>query len=144
MDEWLSRRYPGVRSLGRLRLGPTSATVNGVSLTPAEQAMLSVLNWYADAIVLSPFEQLIVECKVVAKPSAVGEVLFYRQLLYATPAIQALLPLTVQPVVLFGEDDPVVGSFARSLGVRVEIYTPQWLPDYLARVQFRGRGTRTG
>lgn len=124
MDEWISRRYPGVKSVGRIRLGPTSAAVQGVTLTPAQSAMLSVLNWYPDALILAPGEQLIVEAKVIAKPSAIGECLFYARLLYATPELQAFMPLNVQPCVLFAEDDPAVRDFAQSLGVRVEIYTP--------------------
>ncbi len=142
MDEWLSLRYPGVKPLGRLRLGPTSASVLNVQLTPEQQAMLSVLNWYADAIVLSPAEQLVVECKVVAKPSAIGEVLFYQRLLYRTPALREVLQVVFQPVVLFAEEDRDVSDFARSLGVRVEIYTPPWIVNYIATRQFRGRSAR--
>jgi hypothetical protein len=142
MQEWLSRRYPGVPSLGRLRLGPTRATVPGVDLSPELAAMLSVSNWYADAIILAPHEQLIVECKVAPKPGAIGEVLFYQRLLSATPGLDSYLNTYFQPVVLFAEDDSSVSSFATSLGVRVEIYTPQWIVSYLSRVQFRGRAAR--
>jgi hypothetical protein len=144
LDEWLSVRYPGVKSMGRLRLGPTSASVQGVTLTAEQSAMLSVLNWYADGIVLAPAEQLIIEAKVVAKPSAIGEVLFYRRLLAQTPELKQVAHLTFQPVVLFAEDDESVSDFARSFGVRVEIYTPPWIADYLSRVQFRGRQSRQG
>jgi hypothetical protein len=139
LDEWLSRRYPNIRPVGRIRLGPTRAAVVGVELTPQQQAMLSVLNWYPDALVLAPGEQLIVEAKVVAKPRAIGEVLFYQRLLYATPELQPYMPLNVQPVVLFAEDDPAVRDFAQSLGVRVEIYTPPWIVSYMNTVQFRKR-----
>ena len=142
LSEWLALRYPGVHSLGRLRLGPTAAVVSGVDLTPAQQAMLSVLNWYADAVILAPGEQLVVEAKVAAKPAAVGEVLFYMRLLSQTPELIGRLGVRFQPVVLFGEDDRAVGDFARSMGVRVEIHVPAWLPAYLMRVQFRGRGPR--
>ena len=142
VEEWLSRRYPNVATLGRIRLGPTRATVVGVELTPEHQAMLSVLNWYPDALILAPGEALIVEAKLEAKPRAIGEVLFYRHLLYATPELQQFMPLNVTPAVLFAQDDPAIRAFAHSLGVQVEIYTPQWFPGYLETVQFRGRGTR--
>jgi hypothetical protein len=142
LDEWLAVRYPNVRSLGRVRLGPTRAAVQGVELTPDLQAMLSVLNWYADGIVLAQNENLIIEAKVQAKPSAIGEVLFYQRLIAHTPQLQQIGNLTFQPVVLFAENDESVTDFARSLGVRVEIFTPPWIVDYLSRVQFRGRGTR--
>lgn len=139
LDEWLRARYPTAHFAGRLRLGPTAAVVAGVDLNPAQQAMLSSLNWYADAIVLAPNENLIVEAKVVAKPAAIGEILFYQRLLMATPDLTQYLGVRFQPVVLFAEDDRSVADFARSLGIRVEIYTPPWIVDYISSVQFRGR-----
>jgi hypothetical protein len=139
LAEWLSIKYPGVGSLGRLRLGPTSAYVIGRDIPPNLAAMLSVENWYADAIVLAPGEQLVIEAKVQAKPAAIAEVLFYQRLLSRTPELQAYLQMVFQPVVLFAEADDDVSDFARSLGVRVEVYTPPWIVDYLLRVQFRPR-----
>lgn len=142
LDEWLSLRYPGVRSSGRLRLGPTTVTVVGRELTPEQVRMLSVENWYADAIVLAPGEQLVVEAKVQAKPAAIGEVLFYQRLLARTPELQGFGAVRFQPLVLFAESDADVTDFAHGLGVRVEIYSPPWIADYIARIQFRGRTAR--
>jgi len=139
LDEWLSLRYPGVTSLGRMRLGPTAATVRGVTLPPPYEAMLQVLNWYADAIVIAPAEQLVVEAKVIAKPDAIGQVLFYQRLISRTAELTAYLQVVFQPVVLFAEEDLEVSAFARSLGVRVEIYTPPWIASYVATVQYKPR-----
>jgi len=139
LDEWLSRRYPAVPSLGRIRLGPTSATVRGVTLPPNLASMLQVLNWYPDAIVIAPGEQLVIEAKVTAKPAAIGEVLFYQHLIYRTAALTPYIQTVFQPVVLFAEDDPDVAAFARGLGVRVEIYTPAWIVSYMQTVQYKPR-----
>lgn len=139
LKEWLDRRYPDATLAGRIRLGPTRRSAPGGNLTPEMEAMLSVENWYPDALILSPNELLIVEAKVNPKPAAIGEVLFYQRLLARTPDLSAYLQYHFQPVVLFGEDDPDVNAFARSLGVRVEVWIPPWLSGYLLRRAYRGK-----
>jgi hypothetical protein len=143
-QEWLKNRYPNASILGRIRLGPTRRTAPGGNLTPALEAMLSVENWFPDALVLDSRELLIVEAKINPKPSAIGEVLFYARLIYRTPELSQYLQYRFQPVVLFGESDDDINDFARSLGVRVEIYVPTWLGGYLLERQYRGRGSRSG
>ena len=144
LDEWVKLRYPKALVFYQLRLGPTSRTLLNVTVTPALDAMLRVANWYADVVILTESEGLIVEAKVEPRPEAVGQVLFYLRLYWSTPDLAQYSHLPFSPVVLFGESDQAVTDFARSLGVRVEIYTPVWIADYLNRQQFRGRGARNG
>jgi hypothetical protein len=144
LQEWATLRYPGSQLLQQVRLGPTSAHLVNVQVTPALEAMLRVLNWYADGVILLPQEMLIIEAKVWPNPSAVGQVLFYRTLVFSTPAFAGATYLPVTPVVLFAEADDTVTRFANGLGVRVEIHTPQWIADYLTQVQFRTRSTSSG
>jgi hypothetical protein len=133
-------RYPQKPLWEQVRLGPTSAKVIGVNILPSLEAMLRVENWYADGIILTPSEVLCIEAKVKASPSAIGQVLFYLRLMLSTPEVQPYLAIPFVPVVLFAEDDAAVNQFARQMGVRVELYTPVWIQDYLTRVQFRVRG----
>jgi hypothetical protein len=141
LQEWVSAKYAGAQVFYELRLGPTSKSLVGVQVSPALEAMLRVANWYADAVVVTPAEVLVIEAKVDPNPGAVGQVLFYRTLIYSTPALQAFTTMPVTPVVLFAEDDSGVTPFARGLGVRVEIYTPAWIAQYLDTRQFRNRST---
>lgn len=141
LQEWVAVKYPSAIPLYELRLGPTSAHVVGVHITPALEAMLRTENWYADAVLIIPGVTLIVEAKMQANPSAVGQVLFYSRLALQTPALEQYRNQPIQPVVLFAEEDDAVSNFARSFGVRVEIYSPAWIEDYLYRVQFRNRVT---
>ena len=139
LQEWVSAKFAGAQVFYELRLGPTSKSLVGVQVSPTLEAMLRVSNWYADAVVVLPSEILVIEAKVDPNPGAVGQVLFYRTLIYSTPALQLYTTMPVSPVVLFAEDDSGVTPFARGLGVRVEIYTPTWIADYLNRQQFRNR-----
>lgn len=139
--EWALKRYPGRPFFENLRLGPTEAHVYGVTISPAFERMLRVENWYADLVVPLDDSIQVIEAKVKANPGAVGQVLFYSRLVPSTPQLVELVNRPIQPVVLFAEDDTAVSNFARGLGVRVEIYTPPWIEDYLNQVQFRIRST---
>ena len=134
-------RYPGLRLREQLRLGPTSAYVIGQPIHPALAAMLRVENWYADGLIVTASEVLLVESKMEANPGAIGQVLFYYRLGYRTPELAPYLSLPFVPVVLYAEDDDEVVKFGREMGCRVEIYTPSWIEDYLTQVQFRRRAT---
>lgn len=141
LREWASVRYPGAPFREQIRLGPTEEHVIGVPISPALEAALSVWNWYADGAIFAPNEVLLIEAKVQPNPSAIGQVLFYRRLMYATRELQPFLAIPFTAVVLFAEEDLEVTRFARDLGVRVEVYTPPWIADYLIQVQFRRRNT---
>lgn len=141
LRDWASKRYPGEVLSEQVRLGPTSSTLSGVEVSPALEAMLRVNNWFADGLIIRTTEVLLIESKMRANPSAVGQVLFYLRLGFSTPALQAAMSIPFVPVVLFAEDDAAVRVFAQTLGCRVEVYTPSWIADYLTQVQFRNRST---
>ena len=141
LQEWVTAKYPTAQVFYEIRLGPTSKALVGFQVSPALEAMLRVANWYADCVIVTPTEGIVVEAKVDPDPGAVGQVLFYRTLIYSTPSLVQFATLSFQPVVLFAEDDSGVTPFARGLGVRVEIYTPAWIATYLEQRQFRSRST---
>ena len=141
LREWAGVKYPNSHLAEQVRLGPTESKLVGVAVSPALEAALRVENWYADGIIVLPDEVLVIEAKIKANPSAVGQALFYLRLAMSTPSLTSQLGNQFTPVVLFAEDDAAVSSFARQLGCRVEVYTPAWIADYLTQVQFRARGT---
>jgi hypothetical protein len=139
LREWAAKNYPGYQLLEQYRLGPTSATLVGVQVTPALENMLRVANWYADGVIYLPNETLLIESKMKPNPSAIGQALFYVRLLPSTPDYLSHPYSPVVPVVLFAEDSPAVTTFATGLGVRTVTYTPAWVVDYLTQSQFRLR-----
>jgi hypothetical protein len=141
LREWAALKYPGAKLLEQVRLGPTEAKLSGVTVSPALERALRVENWYADGVIALPDQVLFIESKVKATPGAVGQVKFYIRQAFATPDLQPLMSLAFVPVVLFAEDDAAVSQFCRNEGCRVEIFTPQWIADYLTQVQFRNRST---
>jgi len=139
LREWAAAAYPGLQLYEQYRLGPTHASLVGVTVTPGLEEALRVLNWYADGVIYAPNETLLIEAKMKPNPSAVGQALFYLRLLPSTPQHNSKPYAPIVPLVLFAESDPAVTIFARSLGVRVVTYTPRWVEDYLNQVQLRPR-----
>ena len=139
LREWAALRYPGVHLYEQVRLGPTPVSLSGVTVSPELERMLKLENWYADGILVLTDQVLIIEAKVQATPGAISQVKFYWRQALRTADLANLIGMNWTPVVLWAEDDADVSNFARGEGVRVEIYTPPWIADYLQLVQFRNR-----
>lgn len=141
LREWADLRYPGVPLIEQMRLGPTESTLNGRTVSPAMQRMLSVYNWYADGVLVLDDQVLCIEAKLRASPSALSQVEFYLAQMIRTADLQPFMNRPFVPVVLWAVDDPAVSNFARARGIRVEVYTPPWIEEYLNSVLFRNRTT---
>ena len=103
------------------------------------QRAMSVFNWYADGVVVLDDQVLCIEAKLRATPSAVSQVEFYLQQMMRTPELQKYMNRPFVPVVLWAIDDPAVSAYARGRGVRVAVYTPSWIEDWMQQVLRIGR-----
>lgn len=121
-----------------LRLGPTPLRVYAAVLDAATEAMLRRSNRYADLVGVTDREIWVVESKVVAEPGAISQVLHYRDLIGTTPTLKPHMSKTIQPILLWAVDDPVIHATAVRQGIRVVVYTPAWVQQYLNEKVFRG------
>ena len=122
-----------------LRLGPTPLVADSPSLTPGMHALLRNSNRYADMVGITAKEIQVVEAKMIADPGAPSQVLHYRDLVYATPLLRQYTSRVVQPVLLWAVDDAIVHQTAVRQGIRVIVFTPLWVNEYLQRSFLRGR-----
>lgn len=116
-----------------LRLGPTPQVANGVYVAPQYARMLSVFNRYADLVGIARGEIQVVEAKMQFDPGAISQVDLYRDLVLTTPLIQQYPNRVVTPIILVAIDDPIVHQKATAAGIRVELFTPPWVNDWLQR-----------
>jgi hypothetical protein len=137
LHEWSQSQPWDAPPIYELRLGPTPLSANAPVLTPEVEAMLRVFNRYADMIGITPREIQVIEAKMVAEPGAVSQLQHYIDLVHTTPLVRDWAPRSVQGVLLFAVNDPIVAQRANSVGIRVEIYTPAWTQDYLNLKYFR-------
>jgi len=120
-----------------LRLGPTPLSASAPTITPAVERMLRVFNRYADMVGITPTEIQVIEAKVVADPGSISQLQHYVDLVYTTPLLRQYPGRRVQGVLLFAVNDPIVAQRANAAGLRVVIFTPDWVQDYLNLKYFR-------
>lgn len=140
LHEWSVMQPWDAPPMYELRLGPTPLVANSPTITPAIERMLRVFNRYADMVGITPTEIQVIEAKVVADPGAISQLQHYIDLVYTTPLLQTYGNRRVQGVLLFAVNDPIVQQRAVAAGLRVLIFTPAWVQDYLNLKYFRRQG----
>lgn len=139
LHEWITLTHPHDQVFYELKLGPTVGHVAGVELNPKLTAMLRVTNWYADATIVTPDEIQVVEAKVAPQAGAISQLEHYRDLVLETPMLHEFPNRAVAMVLLFGFGDSAIVPRAQNRGIRVEIFTPAWLHEYLITRNFHRR-----
>lgn len=139
LHEWALTQPWDAQPVYELRLGPTQQSVNGAPLTPAIEAMLRNANWYADLVGTQQGELWVVEAKVVANFAAIGQLEGYVSLVPSTPSLHQFLNKPVRPVLLVGVSDSVVAQLAQNKGIRLIVFSPDWINEYLTAKHFRRR-----
>ena len=100
-------------------------------------------NWrrYPDAILFTPSTVTIVEASVKPDPGKISLLDLYARLFPLTPEFAGWTAVPIEKLLVFGLPDPVLEQVAREHGVRVEIFQPQWVRDYI--LQGRPRDQRS-
>jgi hypothetical protein len=137
LNEWLAKEHAGDVVYLRVRMGAAVPLQDSAGLSEAERAMVGVWRRWADAVVVTEGERIIVEAKVKASPAAVGQLHLYADLAPFTAELLAYgeKPLVLQLVV--GLEDPAVTRLCERFGIRQVVYRPDWLPIYLVNFQRR-------
>lgn len=137
LHEWSLTQLWDSPPVYEYRLGPTPLLAGAVPVDQRVEGMLRRANRYADLVgPIFPYLK-VVECKVVADPSAISQLQHYVNLVTSTPLPAAWQGLVVQPVLLWAIDDPLVHQTATQNGITVVIYDPPWVAEYLASKFYR-------
>jgi hypothetical protein len=87
--------------------------------------------FWVDAIVVLKDRVILIEGKIRTIAGAVGQLLLYRNLLPKTPEMAPYKALPVEMLLVTARPDPRIIEMAASSGIRVDIYRPDWILDYL-------------
>lgn len=134
-SEWLASNFPASEIRTRVRLGrvpPEIVSALPPSLSPRA---LQFLQRWADAVILDRDRVTIAEFKIRTAATAIGQLLLYRQLLPETPELTEHAWKPVNLLLVTAQADPEVAAFARSHGIRLELYRPQWIINYLRELR---------
>jgi hypothetical protein len=116
-----------------LRLGPTPQVPAGNYVSPRFENALRNFNRYADLVGIARGEIEVVEAKMQADPGAISQLQHYVNLVLSTPLIRTYPNRIVTPILVWAIDDPMIHQMAVAAGIRVEVFTPTWINDWLTR-----------
>lgn len=131
VSEYLAATYPDAIVMERVRLGPVVAVGGNEGLTDAEVRMSGVFRRFADAIVVTKSELIVVEGKMRAAPDAVAQLHLYNELVDDTFDLLDYkhLPRALELVTAIA--DPAVERMAAKFDVRVRVYRPAWYAQWV-------------
>ncbi len=139
LSEYLAATYKGAQWFINLRMGPIPQ-MPGLDLTDEGQAnYIRRFNRWADAVVVTPAQVIVIEAKMWDPSTALGKLGEYILLARATPE---LLPFMDRPLVgeiVTAQHDPLGALVIRRAGYRYVHYEPAWIDDYYAAYPVRKR-----
>ena len=133
--EWMMQRYPQGGYTLNAWLGPSlPGLVEAVGL---ERALRESAPWRprVDALAVEAGKVVLVEAEIRQPRNAVGHLLVYRSLVSRTPELAEHQGKPVEMVLLTPWSNGTIDAMSRENGIRVEVYNPPWVADYVAELQ---------
>lgn len=135
--EYLRDTYPDAQVFMRLRLGTLQPDRAGEDLQEDELRMLGVFRRWADAVVVTPAELVVVEVSIRSDTGDPSKLVIYGRLVPHTPELREYRDRRLVLELVVAVEDPVVSQLAREFGIRTRTYRPSWLPEYMAQLHRR-------
>jgi hypothetical protein len=139
LSEYLAAKWPGKRIIFQPRLGLQIPQNGDTPLTYAELRLAGVWRRYPDAVILLPDRAIIVECSVKPDPGKISILELYGELFPKTPEMEEFAKLPVELLLVWGIPDTACQVLATRKGIRVEVYQPQWVLDWLDTLRPRDK-----
>lgn len=132
--EWMAQQYPQGGYTLNAYLGP--ALDGLVEEKGLERALRESAPWRprVDALVEESGRLVLVEAEIRQPRNAVGNLLVYRNLVDTTPELRAYWGRPTGMVLLMPWTNATIDAMARTAGIRVEIYNPPWIAEYVAEL----------
>lgn len=137
VNEYLAETYPNDRVMVNVRLGPLVPLSADSNLSDSELKMVGVFRRFADAIVITKTELIIIEGKMRSKPDAVAQLHLYKELVPETFDLYDYRHLPIVLELVVAVDDAAVRRMAATFDVRVVVYRPAWFPLWVQAVSHR-------
>ena len=132
VSEYLVKYYAKWPYKMRVRLGSIPQELVREGMSWPELRAAGVWRRYADAVVIKPKQLIIIEAAIKPNAGDISQLQLYKELLPHTPELE---PYGNRPIALelvYAMEDPIVLKMARKAKIRVVLYRPDWLDEYLA------------
>ena len=137
--EYLAKHYAKYEAMTRVRLGSVHPDLQPGSLSDAELRAVGVWRRWADAIVIMPDRLVLIEAKIRPNPGDISQLELYEHLLPLTPELAEHKSKRIEKLLLWALPDDAVAAMARERGIRVVMFKPNWVDDYLETLYPRER-----
>ena len=131
VSEFIARFYPDYPSRTHVHLGSIPPRLRGMFITDEDARLLGVHRRWADALVFLPDRIILIEGKILPQPGVVSQLLLYGELIPKTRDLGEDRQKPIEMVLVCALPDPVVSELARRQGIRVVIFRPEWIEEYL-------------
>lgn len=130
--EWANLRFPEAEKMFNVPLGPVPESLIA-ELGSLEKAARTFRSWRPkiDAVLKLPDKAIFAEAEILDPKNAIGDLLYYRELIPETPDLGEILNMKHEFWLVIPTYLKWVQEFATKRGIVVDIYTPEWLADYL-------------
>jgi len=142
VSEFTVKFYEGYEVRFQVSIGATPRRLMGRFMTEATERLVGKFRRWADALVLLPDRVVLIEGKIVPQPGVISQLDLYERLIPKTPELQEHSHKPVEKLLVCAIEDPVVTQMAREQNIRVVVFRPKWIDDYLEIIPPR-EGTPT-
>lgn len=129
LNEWLAKEHPTALTWKRVRVGPLPKV--------AMAAAYIITNRWIDAIIQEGGVIYLIEAKLKATPTAIGQLMLYSKLFPDTPEFQQVKQLPRKLVMLVGVNDPAVKALCKDEEIEYIVFSPAWIEKWLNEVFVR-------
>jgi len=135
ISEWRAARYPRDPHILGCPLGAVDSEL--VAREGLSRAIRIARPWRleADAVVIRPTRLIVAEAKIFRPRDGVGDLLVYKPLVPLTPELADYKDLPVELVLVVPLVTNVVREMASASGIRVDIFSPAWVADFIEEHQ---------
>jgi hypothetical protein len=137
VSEYLVKKYSGYRSMTRVRLGALHPELLSPDLSEEEKNMLTVWRRWADAIVITPTTMILIEAAILPDPGDISKLDLYAALLPHTPEFAEYKSFPIVKELVIAIEDPLLVKLAHDSGIRVVVFSPGWVKDYIKTLSHR-------
>lgn len=137
--EYLAAKHPNARVILQPRLGAVAPQGAPPNASASELRMLGVWRRYPDAVVIYPTRVIIIEAALKPDPGKLALLELYARLFPLTTEFEEYRHLPVDTLLVWAIEDAVISQMARERGIRVDVFQPPWVVEWLDSLRWRDR-----
>lgn len=134
LSEWAAKFFPNAIVKERVSLGRIPAELMKPAMTELDLALAGRFRRWADMVIIEDTSMKVVEGMIVASPGKVGQLELYLELVPATPELLPYKNCTLEAILVYCVEDPMVNYMARKKGFRVWQFIPSFYDLWKASI----------